>query len=803
MNVKNILKNVDYKGLALQHCEKAVIVVVTALLVMFLFYGAKKAMSASDITPDQIALLADKLTDSINKSTWEGSPDRDQVKNPDFEKQIKELMTGIDSDQFKLSAPYYFNFVDFGGILRQKPDILKPYNPLVFADKGAVSMYKVDKDGKIMEEERIVRAALKKKAPDEEESSKKKKTSTAKTPKKEATGRGMAGMMGSRGRGGDSDSTSMADSLRSGMMGGRGSMMGSGGGMMGSRGMSMGGGGDDDDAGGMESMLSGNIGAATQGRRTGGSIRRNLAKSEDDEHYADDPQPGKAGAAPGLPGAKPDPKAPQTQKVQLEDIRGVRWAVITALYPHIEQLQEYEKKLHTPDDPPAYKRVTVERREVTSDGSLSDWASIDLKKEAEFVRLMPDKKREVERAELVAANAVFAGLMMPLPELVTGRWAYHNQRGAVEAAAKSSSAAQFAGGRGGRGMAGDDGGLADEDNNQERLSQEIFGGESRGRMSVGRSVGSIGATGGSGGMQESGMRGSMAMSSQGGGMGGGMERFGREGSSAGIGQQAARSGLAPGGNLAAQSNARVQPTQRTNAEVVQIRFIDYTVDPEHTYQYRLKVVVENPNHNRQDVLSEDLAKDETLTSEDWSEPTNPVYVPADTEYFVLERVRTREEAKLQVHKWLADLGDWQFSDFYIKPGDPIGGEVRDYPLVDWKDKVKKKPFDFSTQDLLLDVTGGSKSFTFVVDGKDITYNEPLPAEIFVVDRLGDLATRNEDFDKNNSDRKERESEIARLRKEAKEKEDLAKKGKSEGDREGFDERVPTRKGGDANKASKD
>jgi len=236
--------------------------------------------------------------------------------------------------------------------------------------------------------------------------------------------------------------------------------------------------------------------------------------------------------------------------------------------------------------------------------------------------------------------------------------------------------------------------------------------------------------------------------------------------------------------------------QRTNAEIVQIRFIDYTVEPEHTYQYRLKVVVENPNFDRLDTITEDLAKEKTLTSDNWSEPTNPVFVPTDTEYFVLERVKSREEAKLQVHKWPSEIGDWQLSDFFIKPGDPIGAEVPDYKMVDWDDKQSKTRFDFSTQDLLLDVTGGDKSFTFNIDGRDVGFSEKLPAEIFVIDRLGELATRNEDFDKYNADRKEREAEIKRLRDAAdKEPKKGAANKPESGGAEAFEERVPTRKPG--------
>ena len=87
--------------------------------------------------------------------------------------------------------------------------------------------------------------------------------------------------------------------------------------------------------------------------------------------------------------------------------------------------------------------------------------------------------------------------------------------------------------------------------------------------------------------------------------------------------------------------------------------------------------------------------------------------------------------------------------------------------------------------------------TFLIDGAEVTITESLPTEIFVVDRLGDLLTRNQDFDKYNAERKDRETQIKTLREDA-EKETTKKSGtpKTEtGGSEGFDERVPSRKSG--------
>src|SRR4029077_7480622 len=134
--------------------------------------------------------------------------------------------------------------------------------------------------------------------------------------------------------------------------------------------------------------------------------------------------------------------------------------------------------------------------------------------------------------------------------------------------------------------------------------------------------------------------------------------------------------------------------------------------------------------------------------------------------------------------------DWQFSDFQIKPGDPIGSKVHGYQLVSWDDppKINKTDLDFSTQDLLLDGTGGDKGFMFEVDGAEYKFTERLPTEIFVIDRLGDLAGGNYDVDKNNVDRLEREKYIKEVREKARASEDKEKDKKKpeSGNREDFD-----------------
>ncbi len=797
MDIKNMLKSVDYKGIALRHCEKAVIVIVTSVLVVFLLNGAKKAMSASDISPEKIDQLADALTRNINSSTWDDAiAEREGVKNPSLKDDLDKLMTDIPTGDFKL-VQNYFKFVDFGGILRGRPDILKPYAALASTDKGAISLYQVDKKGEFIEEERVIRLAEKDKENKEDEANKTKKKarSSSSKSKKDA---------GGKGRTGDDGDSGMAEFLGGRMGGSRGMDMG---GMMAGGGMGSGAGiggmsaagdeGDDDFGSMMGSQLGASLGKTTK------SNARNRGRKDAATQFAEE-RAAKAAAAGGA--GKADPKAPQKVKLKKEEVRGVRWVMVTYLFPHKEQVKKFIQALHTADDPPDYMMTKAERRELLSDGSFSDWASVDMVKENELRRRIPERW-EPEDPTLRGANAIFKGLVMPMPELAAGEWGGFNRVDARDAAiAAGTNSAESASGRDedeGRGM--------NDDAMQERAAREMFG--SGNALSAGGDVGlgGGGMTRGGSGSRGMGMGGMQAPPGSGGmapgmsGMGMGMAGTQRGMGSPQMGDVGMAGGRAgtPQGSQVGETKAQSK-VQQSNAETVQIRFIDYTVEPEHTYQYRLKVVVKNPNHKRIDIISDDVAEDETLESKEWSEHTPPVFVPNDNEYYVLDRTPTREEAKLQVHTWLAELGDWQFSDFIIKPGDPIGGEVKEYPFVTWDDRTQKKLMDFSTREILLDVSGGKKVYTFVVDGREQMYTEPLPAEIFVIDRLGDLATRNQDFDFNSADRKEREAYIKDLRERAKENDDKesSKKATSKtetGGKDDFGERVPSRKGGAGDK----
>ncbi len=821
MDIKGIVNSVDWKGIALRHCEKAAIAIVSCLLVLFAVKSVNKTMTARKVAPEEIAQRANDLETRIRSSTWDDTRAASEgIVNPPFEDKIGELKRGIDTSQKKFAKPW-FPFHDFGGILRQQPEIHSPYDLLAFADRGAISLYQMDAKGKIVEVKATPAPAqpLKKKAVEEDDDEAGKKPGNKKTPKTNPAKTPPKGKTPGSGN-------NLADQYKgksgSGMMGG--GMMGGGmmgGGMMGGGNMMMGGGprggpgagtGGGDEIGGE----GGSNLIASQKDPGAGNVRRPAAERN---RFAKAPAAAPDPNKPGVAGAVGKVAAPAMRKV--EDIYGVRWVVVTALFPHLEQVQLYNEALHTrelgqPDEPPEYERLKVERRHLKSDGTFSDWVSFDNNKAfSKMLKRVPateDRRRRMpEDADLRSANAIFDNLIMPLPILEAGGWNAIDREAAVEAAQKA-----------GGNVVADQGDLPDEGDETGGGMGGGIGNNPQGGGGVGANLGAtsgptgLGGPAGIGGGPAGGGMGAGPSNPSGFYSGGGQDQRsgapnlggdprgqGGAGAGGGMGMGGQGAGAQPGGNRKAAPSGQPKAgtaaapkvvAQKTNAEFIQVRFIDYAVDPEHTYQYRFKVVVKNPNHNHNTAADPAFKKEKELESKDWSDPSPPVFVRADTEYYVLERVKQREEAKLQVHIWTENYGDWSVNNFPVKPGDPIGLKVKEYTMVNWDGQAEKKEFDFATDELLIDVSGGQKQFMFTVDGKESVYNETLPAEILVVDRLGDLATRNEDLDKNDRVRKDREKYLEDLKKSATVPEKKSAASKTEGTDKTFDD-TPARKSG--------
>ncbi len=105
------------------------------------------------------------------------------------------------------------------------------------------------------------------------------------------------------------------------------------------------------------------------------------------------------------------------------------------------------------------------------------------------------------------------------------------------------------------------------------------------------------------------------------------------------------------------------------ADLALVRVYDPTVKPGETYQYRLKVVMLNPNYRRQDVASTGFSKEAEIVCEEWYEIPGSYSTPSDLNCYVTEAKTSPDQSRvnLEVYKWATavkrgnvpiNLGDW-------------------------------------------------------------------------------------------------------------------------------------------------
>ncbi len=213
-----------------------------------------------------------------------------------------------------------------------------------------------------------------------------------------------------------------------------------------------------------------------------------------------------------------------------------------------------------------------------------------------------------------------------------------------------------------------------------------------------------------------------------------------------------------------------------------IRFLDLTLEAEkvggRTFEYRIKVVMDNPNFGSDMVAVPEFATIRELAGP-WS-PTCRVTFPKDEYVFTSERRRPRpntpdfdtERVPIQLHKWLGfvepdvtaqeDLervGDWWVEYILASRGEYIGrvptAKDGETPLIVWMSYlaeggdasklgidsiIKTRTPNLLTRLLLADFEGGHKSRHRKLDGRG-TWEEDIPAELLIVEPNGRMIAR--------------------------------------------------------------
>ena len=153
---------------------------------------------------------------------------------------------------------------------------------------------------------------------------------------------------------------------------------------------------------------------------------------------------------------------------------------------------------------------------------------------------------------------------------------------------------------------------------------------------------------------------------------------------------------------------------RANAigRLLLFRYFDFDVEPGNVYRYRVRLSLLNPNFDRpvEELLTPDSAKRLTRLTE-WSEPTAPVTVERDVEYY-LSKIKTpfnkpdMSTALIDVFQWDPDAGTTVNKQLETDFGQMIGGKAETPVLNPAKQTFEEEEYEFKTGDVLVDMQDG-------------------------------------------------------------------------------------------------
>jgi hypothetical protein len=406
--------------------------------------------------------------------------------------------------------------------------------------------------------------------------------------------------------------------------------------------------------------------------------------------------------------AKKDQAAATAPQQQFKEVtKGLRWVAITGVLDHGKLVANYRAALKTAANP-HYARLDLERQVRQKDGSWSKWESVDSEENLKILDNLPEEDEELTLEPVRPDN-----LNDPLPFLKAGLWEKVHIASLVPTEKKKIEAPPPAMGMGGMGA---------------MMSRMGGGGMRGGMMGMGGMGAMMGGMPGAGGGSAMGMRSGM------GGYRGGMGMMGM-------------GGMSPSGG-------DVGNFWKSEEKRVMIRALDFTPVPDNSYRYRVRIVVFNPNHDRDDVSPGVNTKAAELFGP-WSEPTDEVNMPADVAAFAMGTLPASKSdirVNFQVVRFEEQSGVTIPHKFDASPGEIIG-EVgsADIPTSEGTGK-KIKPVDFNTHQIVLDAAGGQQPLPSGFTGGAVE----RPALALLLRPDGSVLVRSEAEDLNNEVRKDME-----------------------------------------------
>lgn len=414
-----------------------------------------------------------------------------------------------------------------------------------------------------------------------------------------------------------------------------------------------------------------------------------------------------------------------------EDVFGKRWVVVSGTVDNETMNKNWLTALKNPAIAyPQYVKADAERQTQQPDGSWTAWAAVDEDAKYKVLDNMPEHE-----PELVPVAMLPEALVDPLPFLKAGYWSGVHVARLVPAELRNAP--------------------TPDDNPNIMQGSRRQGGKFGGMAMSSREGSGMGS-----GMMGSGMMGSGMMGSR--TMGGRMNPMG--GSEVG--------GMGSMGGGGQPEDAVVANTEPT----LMIRSLDFSVQPNNTYRYRLRLVVKNPNFERTDVNPGTDTTSKNLIGP-WSEPTKSVSVPSDVSIYAQvagQDARREDVISFQVFRWDPNKGETVVKTDDAGPGFLVGeyGTVG-YPSTEGSGP-EQKAIDFNSHSFVLDATGGRVKIPDIgLERNAFT----VPAAAMIIEPDGGIVIRSQVFDSGDDVRKDMESNYRQaIEDSGKKREPTGKKG---------------------------
>jgi len=199
---------------------------------------------------------------------------------------------------------------------------------------------------------------------------------------------------------------------------------------------------------------------------------------------------------------------------------------------------------------------------------------------------------------------------------------------------------------------------------------------------------------------------------------------------------------------------------RSEEKTAAIRSLDFTAEPDATYRYRVRIVVYNPNLNREDV-SPGVDVKSTHLEGPWSEPSDEVHMPPDVTAYAMgvlpASAKSEMKGVFQVVKFNPSDGHIIPRNFEAAPGEIVGDpRTAPIPTSDGTGATNKS-VDFTSHMIVLDVTGGFKPLPSDFPGNVIAQ----PAATLLLRPDGAVELREEADDRPDEVRRDVESNYKR------------------------------------------